>query len=307
MDKMIVVENLCKRYGAVKAVQGTDFYVEKGQLFALLGENGAGKSTTIDILATLLPKDAGEVRIGGYVLGKDDAAIRGCIGVVFQQSLLDGKLSVRENLLVRGSFYGLSARQLRGRVDELCAALHLREFIDRRYEKLSGGQRRRADIARALVNTPEVLFLDEPTAGLDPSSRKAIWETVRALQQQSGTTVLLTTHYMEEAAAADYVIMMGHGRILAKGTPPSLREEYSSDALWFEAKDAGAARALLAEKAVPFHENGAVFVINLSSTMEALPLLGTYQKLFKNFEVRKGSLEDAFLAIAKSDVEGGGA
>lgn len=303
MAKMLEVKDLRKSYGDVKAVRGASFYVEEGQLFALLGENGAGKTTTIDILSTLLPPNGGDVKIAGRALGRQDNEIRSNIGIVFQKSYLDNDLTVRENLEVRGSLYGSSRRQVQKSIAGLCGPLGLEEFIDRRYGKLSGGQRRRADIARALVNTPKVLFLDEPTTGLDPASRKAIWDTVRTLQRESGTTVLLTTHYMEEAAAADYVIVMGHGKILAKGTPPALKEEYARDMLRMEPMDTAAMETALVAAGHTVHRNGAVLELPLRATMDALPLLNKWEPAMKNFEVVQGNMDEAFLNIIKTGEE----
>jgi multidrug/hemolysin transport system ATP-binding protein len=223
LPEIIIVENLKKSYGNVKAVNGIDFFVNEGELFAFLGPNGAGKTTTIDIICTLLAPDAGKVSVNGYKLGKNDDKIRQCIGVVFQDSILDNLLTVKENLFTRGSFYGMPQRQLAEAVKKAAEAADILSFINRPYGKLSGGQRRRADIARALVNTPKVLFLDEPTTGLDPQTRKSVWDTIRSLQKDTGMTVFLTTHYMEEAAGADYVAIIDNGLISAKGTPGELR------------------------------------------------------------------------------------
>lgn len=305
-NHIIEVTNLHKSYGSVQAVRGAGFYVERGDLFALLGENGAGKSTTIDILATLLKPDSGEVTVNGHALGKGDDAIRRSIGIVFQKGVLDDKLTVRENLLLRGGFYGLSRAAVRARIDEISGPLGIGEFIDRRYEKLSGGQKRRADITRAMLHTPDILFLDEPTTGLDPASRRAIWNMVKALQQASGTTVLLTTHYMEEAAGADYVVVLGHGQVLARGTPPQLKAEYTSDHLRFEPKDTAEMAQLLEADGVAYTRDGAEFVTQLPATTAALPLLARYGHGFKSFEVLQGTMEEAFLQITGMDRQGGG-
>lgn len=301
----IEINGLEKSYGAVKAVRGASFYVEKGALFALLGENGAGKSTTIDVLSTLLKPDKGTVHINGHTLGQDDAAIRQKIGIVFQQSVLDDLLTVRENLMVRGGFYGFSHAELKQRIHDLCAPLGIDEFLNRRYGKLSGGQRRRADIARALLNRPDILYLDEPTTGLDPASRQAIWSLVQNLQRSSGTTVLLTTHYMEEAARADYVVVMGHGKVLGRGTPHELKNTYARDALHIEPLNMEEMlRTLRQDGVTPAHANGRIH-IELASTTDALPLLARYGTGIKNFEVAAGSMDEAFLNIIQSDTERG--
>ena len=219
MAHIIEVNGLKKSYGNLEAVRGIDFYVEAGKLFAFLGPNGAGKSTTIDVLCTLLKPTAGTVTVDGHPLEQEDEAIRNSIGVVFQGSVLDPLLTVRENLMVRASFYKMDKQERKAAVREAAITADVMEFIDRPYGKLSGGQRRRADIARALVHTPKILFLDEPTTGLDPKTKESVWQTVFQLQKRTGMTIFLTTHYMEEAAEADYIILINHGLIAAKGTP----------------------------------------------------------------------------------------
>jgi len=302
LDKIIEVAGLKKSYGDVKAVQGIDFYVEKGKLFAFLGPNGAGKSTTIDIICTLLKPDEGEVRINDYTLGKDDDKIRSAIGVVFQKSILDDDLTVRENLYIRGRFYNLSRQELKKAIDYAAEAAGVTGFLNRRYGKLSGGQRRRADIARALVNTPRILFLDEPTTGLDPQTRKSVWETVQTLQKEHGVTVFLTTHYMEEAAGADYVVVIDEGRIVAKGTPSELRDKYSRDTIKILPKDTHVMEQALSESSVKYRKDGAVFIIDLDSTIEAIPVIERFKDLMKSFEVLSGTMDDAFISITGKEI-----
>ncbi|MDT8718013.1 ABC transporter ATP-binding protein [Clostridium sp. 19966] len=303
MKKIIEVQNLVKSYGTVKAVRGISFYAETGSLFALLGENGAGKSTTIDMLSTLSQPDGGGITICNYTIGREDEAIRSKIGIVFQQSLLDADLTVKENLQIRGSLYGLSRKKINHRIDSLSQSLNLSEFLNRNYGKLSGGQRRRADIARALLHEPELLILDEPTTGLDPVSRKAIWQTVRDLQQNNGTSVLLTTHYMEEAASADYVVIMGHGKILAKGTSSQLKTQFAHDTLTLEVHDSDALIAVLSDMKADYKRIGNRFTVRLDETRSALPMLAELQAYISSFEVTQGSLEDAFLRIIKEGKE----
>lgn len=302
MERIIEVEGLEKSYGALRAVCGVDFYVDAGTLFAYLGPNGAGKSTCIDIICTLLKPDAGRVSVDGHILGREDDKIRAAIGVVFQDSVLDALLSVRENLMTRGSLYGIRGEKLNRAVAAAAKAAEAEEFLDRPYGKLSGGQRRRADIARALVNTPKVLFLDEPTTGLDPQTRKSVWETIRTLQRDSGMTVFLTTHYMEEAAGADYVAVIDDGLIAAKGTPAKLREEYSGDHLRLTPTDAQALAKLLKEENLAFENGGGAFSLTVAKTIDALPILKRCESLIKGFEVVSGSMEDAFIAITGKEM-----
>ncbi len=302
MNKILEVQDLRKSYGAVQAVRDISFYVEQGKLFAFLGPNGAGKSTTIDIVCTLLQPDSGSVMLDGCSLGRDDAAIRSKIGVVFQDSILDPLLTVKENLLYRGSFYPLTATQLRQSVQDAAEAAGVTEFLNRRYGTLSGGQRRRSDIARALVNTPKLLFLDEPTTGLDPQTRQSIWDTVQKLQKETGMTVFLTTHYMEEASAADYVIIIDNGEISAKGTPSGLREQYSNDTLtlWTNAPDT--VIQILQADALSFHRHGNSLSVALQSTLDALPIIEKCRPYLTNIEIKNGSMDDAFIGITGKEI-----
>jgi len=301
MEKIIEVKSLVKNYivqgKEVKAVKGIDFYVEKGTMFSFLGKNGAGKSTTIDILCTLLEPDAGKVMINGYELGKNDFDIRKSIGIVFQRSLLDPMLTVYENLKVRGKFYKLPSQKLKERIEAVTEIAQLEEFLHRPYGKLSGGQRRRADIARALINTPQILFLDEPTTGLDSGTRKDIWATIRALQKEKGMTVFLTTHYMEEAEQSDYITIIGHGEILAKGTPLELKQKYCHDLLKLVPKSPDSFKQTLIESQIDFIQNGKVIEIKLDATIEAIPLVERFKDDITNVEIINGTMDDVFLDI----------
>ena len=302
MEKIIEVSGLKKSYGSVQAVQGIDFYAERGKLFAFLGPNGAGKSTTIDILCTILQADAGEVVIGGHVLGREDAAIRASIGVVFQDHLLDPLLTVEENMRARGGFYKKGRGELNEAVKWAARVADVEDFIRRPYGKLSGGQRRRADIARALINTPKILFLDEPTTGLDPQTRKSVWDSVRMLQRETGLTVFLTTHYMEEAAEADYVVVIDGGRISAKGTPTALREEYASDLLKLTPADDEGLTAALGELKASFTRVADRVQVKIGSTMDALPILERVKPFISGFEVLGGTMDDAFIGITGKEI-----
>ncbi len=302
MENMIEVAGLRKAYGAVQAVNGLDFYVESGKLFAFLGPNGAGKSTTIDILCTLSRADAGEVTINRHRLGREDAAIRESIGVVFQDHLLDPLLTVEENIRVRGKLYPKVNGSLKASMERAAKAADVEDFLHRPYGKLSGGQKRRADIARALINTPAILFLDEPTTGLDPQTRKSVWDSIRTLQREAGLTVFLTTHYMEEAAQADYVVVIDQGLISAKGTPADLKERYASDQLRLTPKNAAQLAALLAQKQIDFTQASGSLNIKLGATMEALPLLDAVRDQITGFEVLGGTMDDAFIGITGKEI-----
>ena len=302
MNHIIEVNGLKKSYGSVQAVKGLDFYVEAGKIFAFLGPNGAGKSTTIDIICTFLQADAGTVEVDGHLLGRDDNAIRRSIGAVFQDGLLDPLLTVSENLHIRAGFYGLRGKQLKQTIREIAERMGIEEIMNRPYGKLSGGQRRRCDIARALVNTPKILFLDEPTTGLDPQTRKSVWETITKLQRDTGMTIFLTTHYMEEAAEADYVIVIDNGNIVAKGTPSDLKERFTSDKLTFTSKEPEAlAGRLTAAGLVPEVVANRV-TLRVSNTLAALPILETYKDAITGFTVTTGTMDDAFIAITGKEI-----
>ncbi len=302
MDKIIEVTALQKAYGTVRAVKGLDFYVERGKLFAFLGPNGAGKSTTIDILCTLLKPDAGEVMIDGHRLGKDDAAIRASIGVVFQDHLLDPLLTVEENIRTRGGLYPHAKSSINTAIRRAAAATGIEDFISRPYGKLSGGQKRRADIARALVNTPRVLFLDEPTTGLDPQTRRSVWDSIQTLQRETDLTVFLTTHYMEEAAEADYVVVIDDGLIAARGTPVELKARYASDQLRLTPTDTAGLLAALDQRQVAYTRVANQVIIKLGSTMEALALLENVKVMLSGFEVLGGTMDDAFIGITGKEI-----
>lgn len=302
MAAIIRVEGVRKAYGPVLAVDGIRFEVERGQLFAFLGPNGAGKSTTIDMISTLLRPDAGVLEVDGLQVGRDDKEIRRKIGVVFQDGLLDPLLTVRENLRVRGSFYGLRGADLEVAVDRASEVCGVTEFLDRRYGKLSGGQRRRSDIARALVNTPEILFLDEPTTGLDPQTRSNIWRTIKELRESRGMTVFLTTHYMEEAAEADYVVVIDKGRIAAEGTPASLKERYTRDRLVASTSCPGELASVLEREGWRVRVLGDQVSVELADPFEALDLVARHRERIGSFEVLKGTMDDAFIAVTGKEM-----
>ena len=297
MEKIIEVQSLQKSYGAVRAVGGIDFYVEKGSLFAFLGVNGAGKSTTIDMLSTMLAADAGNAIIGGHVLGKEDNKIREIIGIVYQDSLLDKLLTVQENLAIRGSFYGLTKDALKKAIGRAAEIVDITDILRRPYGKLSGGQRRRADIARALINTPKVLFLDEPTTGLDPESRESLWHTLRQIQKDTDMTVFFTTHYMEEAAGANYITMIHRGKIVARGTPAELKDVHSNDFLRVVPKDAAALSGYLKSANINFLTEAEVFVVPINATTDSIHIIEAQKENIHNFEVLMGTLDDVFINI----------
>lgn len=290
----ITVQNLTKKFKDTVAVKDISFSVQKGSLFAFLGTNGAGKSTTINILTGILTPTAGIVSINGQDVGAQQAEI----GVVFQQSLLDPILTVRENLKSRAAMYGITDAS--GRIEELAALIQLNDFIDRRYDALSGGQKRRADIARALVHSPSLLFLDEPTAGLDPKSREAVWHTISELRKKTHLTVFLTTHYMEETERADLVYIIDKGSIATSGTPSQLRAEFSSSVLTLTPGDTKRVEACLHTRGVEYTTFGQDIRIAVASHTEALSLLDEVKESIETFEYRHGSMDDVFLSLTET-------
>lgn len=302
MPNIIEVKGLKKQFGTTTAVKGIDFTVKKGSMFAFLGTNGAGKSTTIEILCTLQEKTSGEVIINGYKLGtvKANEQIRKSIGVVFQQSLLDEQLTVRENIWHRGRFYPLSKKQLKVNYEEVCEKLHLKEIEHKKYGHLSGGQKRRADIARAIIHKPKILFLDEPTTGLDPNTRQLVWNVLESLREETKMTIFVTTHYMEEAVRADHIVIMKKGQIVAQGSPQMLKERYAKDQLILIFKDEKG-EELLKQRNLFYKKRGETVVIPVESTVDALPILEKLKGNISSFEVIKGSLDDVFIEINKEE------
>ena len=303
MDKIIEITGLKKSFGALEAVKEIDFYVEKGSLFAFLGTNGAGKSTTIDMIGTLLKPDGGDVLIDGYTLGKDDDKIRSILGTVFQDHVLDQLLTVKENLIVRGNFYYSNKADLMAAVATAAQSTGVTEYLDRPYGKLSGGQRRRADIARALVSTPKILILDEPTTGLDPLTRQDVWQAIEHLQKEKNMTIFLTTHYMEEAAKADFVVIIDKGSIVAKGTPSQIKEQYSTDHLIIHTSNIEEIIDILKNMGFTYSMQVDTLTIKLDSTMQALPILEQCKDKIRGFQVIEGNMDDAFINITGKEIK----
>ena len=301
MNNSIEIKGLCKSYGEVKAVEDLSFSVREGELFAFLGVNGAGKSTTINILSGQLAKDAGEVTVGGKSIDTALEEAKSQLGVVFQHSVLDRSLTVRDNLKSRAALYGIFDEAFEKRFTELSSLLDFEGLSGRVVGKLSGGQRRRIDIARALLHHPKILILDEPTTGLDPQTRKMLFDVVARLQKNEGLTVLLTTHYMEEAADADYVVIIDGGKIAAKGTPHELKTAHSGDFLVLYGVEEAAVRAL----GYPYRAVKSGFRVSLPSTAVVRELMAADPSLFCDFEVVKGKMDDVFLSVTGKALKGG--
>ena len=301
MSDIIRIDHLSKSFGDVKAVQDLSFRVKEGELFAFLGINGAGKSTTINIMCGQLSKDSGAVEIDGADLDRNPDHIKRELGVVFQNSVLDGALSVRDNLQSRAALYGIKGAAFRQRLLELAKLLDFERILNRPVGKLSGGQRRRIDIARALLHRPKILIFDEPTTGLDPQTRKLLWDVVTGLRKRDKLTVFLTTHYMEEAADADYVIILDSGKIVGEGTPLTLKNTYAGDFVTLYGVEESAVRSL-GHAYTPVRDGWRIEVAN---TGEATQLILDNPALFQDYEITKGKMDDVFLAVTGKKLIGG--
>ncbi len=302
MKDIIIVRHLVKNYKTVKAVKDISFTVKEGSLFAFLGENGAGKSTSINVLCTVLSKTSGRVTINGYDLDSQAQEIRNSIGIVFQNSVLDGKLNVKQNLVSRCAYYGMSNKDTKERLSYLEKLLSLTEIMNRKYEALSGGQKRRVDIARALINNPKVLFLDEPTTGLDPKTRKMVWSIINDLRTKMGLTVFLTTHYMEETEDADEVVIIDHGEIVAHDTPNNLKTNYSSNMMLWHVNESKENDALLEKYKLKYIYNLDTYKIKYNKNEEIIDFLSNERKLLTDYELIKGNMDDVFINVTGKEL-----
>lgn len=301
MENIIEIKNLHKSFGDVHAVNDLSFKVKRGELFAFLGINGAGKSTTISMMCGTLSPDSGDIYICGKNALKQMAEITSQIGVVFQNSVLDGVLTVKDNLYSRASLYGITGKNAKERIIELADMLDFSDMLNRTVGKLSGGQRRRVDVARALLHKPQILILDEPTTGLDPQTRKTLWEVLAKLRKQQDMTVFLTTHYMEETADADYVVILDGGKIAAEGTPLELKNKYTGDFITVYGVDESKIRPLN----LPYEAIRDAFRISVKNTEQARDLILANSDLFTDFEISKGKMDDVFLTVTGKKLEGG--
>ena len=292
-DAIIKISHLNKSFGDIKAVNDISFQVQKGELFAFLGVNGAGKSTTISIICGQLHKDSGNVQIQGTDLERLGKTVGEKLGVVFQDSVLDKPLTVREILKSRAALYGITGKAFEKRLQELVEMLDFADYLNRPVGKLSGGQRRRIDIARALLHRPEILILDEPTTGLDPQTRIRIWDVIEKLRVDENLTVFLTTHYMEEAANAGYVIILDKGRIVAEGTPFELKSEYVQDTMSVY----GVTEEEIKTLGRDYKKIRDGYQLKIKNTLEATKLIVEHQNVFRDYEVVKGGMDDVFLAV----------
>lgn len=275
------------------------FQVKKGEFFAFLGVNGAGKSTTISIMCGQLAKDSGNVVINGKNIEDGMNEIRKEIGVVFQSSVLDAPLTVYDNLETRAALYGITGKQFKERLDELSELLDFKKLLKRNFGKLSGGQKRKIDVARALFHHPRILILDEPTTGLDPQTRKLLWQVINDLRVKEGITVFLTTHYMEEVADADYVVILDSGKIVAQGTPLELKNTYTGDFITIYNTSEEKVKLL----GMPYQKIRDAYRVAVKDTKEAKALILRFPAIFEDFEITKGKMDDVFLAATGKNLE----
>lgn len=298
-DDILIVENLVKTYGPLVAVDDISFKVKKGSLFAFLGLNGAGKSTTINIICNILDKDSGKIYVSGYDQDRHVDSIKSQIGIVFQNSVLDTTLTPKENLTIRAAFYGIRGQVWKERLKTLTDMLDISSFINRPVGKLSGGQKRRVDIARAMVHNPKLLILDEPTTGLDPQTRISVWNLINSLREKTGMTVFLTTHYMEEAEKSTDVVVMDKGRIIAEGTPTELKNKYSGDyIIIYQKKDADIDNLLNKEqRQYSYNKDSESYKVNVYGASDAISFIEKHKDILTDFELVKGNMDDVFLNI----------
>ncbi len=297
MEDIIQVNHLKKYFKDIKAVDDISFRVKKGQLYGFLGVNGAGKSTTINMLCTLLSGNGGEVTICGHRMGKEDREIRRKIGVVFQDNTLDNRLTIKENLITRAALYDKDNKSIHENLKHVSEILDIGDLMGRQFRKLSGGQKRKCEIAKALMNRPELLFLDEPTTGLDPQTRQSVWESIERLRNDEKMTVFLTTHYMEEAAKAQYISIMEAGKLVADGTPSELKEKYAHDMLKLVPADVEQVTRHLEEVKLPYESKSNHIHVVIPDSMYGLEVLNNVKGYLKSFEVIQGTMDDVFLNI----------
>ncbi len=299
---ILQIQNLCKSFGSLKAVDDLSFSVRSGELFAFLGVNGAGKSTTINIISGILDKDGGKVEVCDCDIDLKPDTIKSKIGIVFQNSVLDRRLTVMDNLKSRAALYGIRGENFKARICELDKLLGLNELLPRTLNKLSGGQRRRIDIARALLHSPELLILDEPTTGLDPQTRISVWNAIEKLRHERGLTVLLTTHYMEEATVADNVLILDSGKKVVEGTPHELKNKFATDCIRFY-KNLDEAKKVFDALGLNIRAERDFVEVEVGNTSDVIRYMRSYPNVFDDFEVLKGNMDNVFLKVTGKDIK----
>ncbi len=281
------------------------FTVDEGSIFAFLGPNGAGKSTTINTLCTILEKTEGTLTINGHDVSRERSLVRKDIGIVFQDPTLDTQMTVEENLRYHCSFYKVPKNEVQERIAFALDLVELTQWRRAAVGSLSGGMKRRAEIARGLVHDPKVLFLDEPTTGLDPQTRANVWEYIQRLQKQKNMTIFLTTHYMDEAEVCSKVVIIDHGKIVAHDTPEDLKRQYTGTEVDVVCTQAGPLEATLREREVSYRKDGSKLVFHTKEAPAALEILSAHRGEIMDFEVKNGTLNEVFLAITGKEIREG--
>ncbi|MFO1446222.1 ATP-binding cassette domain-containing protein [Bacillus sp. Bva_UNVM-123] len=304
MEKIIEVKNFVKQYGEFTAVDHVSFEVERGSIFAFLGPNGAGKSTTINTLCTIIDKTSGVLRIDGKDVSEEKDAVRSVIGVVFQESTLDNKMTVEENLNMHCTFYGLPKSIFQERIHFVLTLVDMLAWKKAMVSNLSGGMKRRIEIARSLLHFPKVLFLDEPTTGLDPQTRASIWAYIVKLQKEKKMTIFLTTHYMEEAEICDQVAIMDQGKIIAFDEPNVLKQQFTKDKARIVSEEGHELEALFNKYSLPYEQEVGAYLVEFADLALLMELLSEHKSAIKELEIKKGTLNDVFLEITGKDIRG---
>jgi len=298
MTKNIIeVSHYSQQYGSFKAVDDISFTVEEGSIFAFLGPNGAGKSTTINTLCTIQDKTKGQLKINGHDVSDEKDKVRTDIGIVFQETTLDNNLTVYENLKLHCDFYNVPRIEVAERINFALELVDMVDWKKSNIKGLSGGMKRRVEIARGLVHFPKVLFLDEPTAGLDAKTRANIWDYIRKLQKQKNITVFLTTHYMEEAEICDCVAIINHGKIAAYDTLQNLKQKYSSSTVRIMVNETQSFQTYLEDKSIFYQKNEHMFTFQTNDIGQVLEIASYFKPIITDFEVHKGTLNEVFLTI----------
>jgi len=298
----IEVNNFTKKFGSFTAVDDISFNVEQGTIFAFLGPNGAGKSTTINTLCTIHDKTFGELRINGKDVSSQKDKVRNDIGIVFQESTLDGKLTIEENLKLHCDFYNVPKPEVKNRIDFVLELVDIMSWKKAPVDSLSGGMKRRVEIARGLVHFPKVLFLDEPTTGLDPQTRANVWDYIHELQKQKQITIFLTTHYMEEAEICNKVAIIDHGKIVAHDTPYNLKKKYTSTTMKIKTSNQDNLLEYLKERSLKYNQNNEHVTVYAPDVEKVLGIISTFKESIEDIEINKGTLNDVFIAITGKEI-----
>jgi len=296
------VKNFTKNFGTFTAVDDISFNVEQGTIFAFLGPNGAGKSTTINTLCTIQEKTSGDLKINGHDVSSQKDKVREDIGIVFQESTLDGKLTVEENLKLHCDFYKVPKAEVKERIDFVLDLVDIKNRRKSTVDSLSGGMKRRAEIARGLVHFPKVLFLDEPTTGLDPQTRANVWDYIHKLQKQKNITIFLTTHYMDEAEICHQVAIIDGGKIVAHDTPANLKKRYTTTTMKIKVQDPSNLVQYLEERSIKYSTDNGLVIVYATGTRDVLAITTAFNDSITDLEINKGTLNDVFIAITGKEI-----